>query len=201
MHLACRCSRRIHTTSTVCTAQRVAQQQHLSRRGQNLTKRYQRLERSIREWDTIPDQPRAPTLRRVEPTSLSNLRNDPSRFFKGFHIPEEPKPPEPDGWLALTFSLARRYSHHFSIKECCMSGCAICVHDLYQDALTAYHDSLESLCLALSDLHIPESEWPTGVRRSEEAKTLDRNPANVSLIAFEELERKLRAKRGENIRR
>src|ERR1700722_10400544 len=76
--------------------------------------------------------------------------------------------------------------------ECCMSGCAICVHDLYQDALIAYKESLESLGNDLMKLQIPESEWPIRVRAAMRANHPQRN---VTLNAFEELEAALREKR------
>ena len=70
-----------------------------------------------------------------------------------------------------------------------MSGCAICVQDLYAEALDEYKKSVESLRTSLALLHVPENTWPeilqTG-RKHPEVKQ------NVTLSAFEELERRLK---------
>jgi Oxidoreductase-like protein, N-terminal len=93
---------------------------------------------------------------------------------------------------------------HFSISErdvispseCCMSGCAICVYDLYQDAMNTYNQSLESLRISFSNLQIPECEWPINVRDlTGTDKGGRRVVRDVSLSAFEELENSLREQR------
>ena len=76
-----------------------------------------------------------------------------------------------------------------------MSGCAICVYDLYQDSLTAYNESVASLRIALENLKIPESEWPPEIQRSSSYSTALQQK-DVSLNAFEQLERRLREKSG-----
>jgi Oxidoreductase-like protein, N-terminal len=78
-----------------------------------------------------------------------------------------------------------------------MSGCAICVHDLYQDSLTAYNESLASLRSLLSVMRIPKSDWPPEIQMSTDGGTSDMK--NVSLSVFEELERKLRERRVEGV--
>ena len=77
-----------------------------------------------------------------------------------------------------------------------MSGCAICVHDLYQESLDAYNENISSLRVSLSALHIPEAEWPADIQnnttnREEEKK----GRGNVSLKAFVEMERALALKK------
>jgi hypothetical protein len=76
-----------------------------------------------------------------------------------------------------------------------MSGCAICVHDLYQNALIEYNESLASLCDTLSKLRIPESDWPVSIRTLTNANKTERRRDIASLSAFEELEKGLREKR------
>jgi hypothetical protein len=74
-----------------------------------------------------------------------------------------------------------------------MSGCAVCVSDLYEDALATYRDALNALRASLTSAAIPESEWPARVRVPVAAappKTED-----VALSAFEQMERALAAKR------
>ena len=82
------------------------------------------------------------------------------------------------------------------MADCCMSGCAICVHDLYQESLGAYNESISSLRASLSALSIPEAEWPADIQnnttdREEEKK----GRGNVSLNAFVEMERALALKK------
>ena len=77
-----------------------------------------------------------------------------------------------------------------------MSGCAICVHDLYQESLDAYNESISSLRASLSALSIPEAEWPADIQNN----TIDREEekkgrGNVSLNAFVEMERALALKK------
>ena len=71
-----------------------------------------------------------------------------------------------------------------------MSGCAVCVYDLYEEELAAYEDSVTTLRAALSERQIPESEWPAHIR----TRTAERSRGAV-LNAFEEMERALKEKR------
>jgi hypothetical protein len=76
-----------------------------------------------------------------------------------------------------------------------MSGCAVCVYDLYEESIERYKQDVSSFRTWLSALNIPESEWPYRIQRKghlspegmQERKDISRN-------AFEELERKLEAK-------
>jgi hypothetical protein len=74
-----------------------------------------------------------------------------------------------------------------------MSGCAICVYDLYEDSLLAYKASLASLRTQLISMGIPQSEWPSRVETSLDSQAIQR-PANTSLDAFEAMEKALEAK-------
>ncbi|KAG6865378.1 hypothetical protein C0991_003081 [Blastosporella zonata] len=92
--------------------------------------------------------------------------------FHGFEIPKEPTPPADD--------------------ECCMSNCAVCVYDLYEEALDDYRDSVTNLRAALSARNILEKEWPKSVRSPITIGSGDRKGAVLS--AFEEMERTLAKK-------
>ena len=76
-----------------------------------------------------------------------------------------------------------------------MSGCAVCVYDLYEEALQAYKDSLTSIRAGLVQMGVPESQWPERLReKASEAAKVER-PIDISRNAFEEMERSLAAKR------
>ena len=79
-----------------------------------------------------------------------------------------------------------------------MSGCAICVYYLYDEARTDYIQAMDKLRADLTKLSVSESEWPADVRRdgqsNDPARTSKPN-ANASLSAFEQLELALRTKR------
>lgn len=68
-----------------------------------------------------------------------------------------------------------------------MSGCAICVYDLYNEALLAYDKDIASLRSALAERGITESEWPSQLQRKEQKK-------DVVLSAFEQMELELAEK-------
>lgn len=74
-----------------------------------------------------------------------------------------------------------------------MSGCAVCVYDLYEESRAAYKESLASLRSTLLSANIPESEWPLRLQTSTPSTRTDTNKGPV-LSAFEELERKLKEK-------
>ena len=71
-----------------------------TRGGQNLAKRYERLERSLRGKEAYGKEIRelaeeAATLQ----TSGSIRRRNVANTFMGFAVPEEPQPPGPEGEL------------------------------------------------------------------------------------------------------
>jgi Oxidoreductase-like protein, N-terminal len=207
LHLAPRYrpSNGIHHTSTTSNTQRftstiaaidIDRAKHPNRGGRNLTERYRRLEKSLRRKENrskvLDDIPRTSRiLRNQNPQPRSAGLEE----LHGFHfkIPVEPKPPESDGeYQILALS---SYSFVQCGTECCMSGCAICVHDLYQDTLQAYEESLDSLRSSLTSLQIPEAEWPPSIRPPPKDGSGARKK-DVSLSAFVALERALREKRG-----
>ncbi|KAG1729507.1 uncharacterized protein EDB91DRAFT_1059958 [Suillus paluster] len=151
------------------------------RGGQNLTERYRRLENILRGENASMKQiselsQGVEDASKARPPPLTSPpRHDAQTSpdtIAGFMIPEEPIPP--------------------SDEECCMSGCAICVYDLYEESLEAYKESIATLRSSLSALSIPESEWPVRVRTNIPT-TAKRN--EVILSAFEEMERQLKEKR------
>ena len=76
-----------------------------------------------------------------------------------------------------------------------MSGCAVCVYDLYEESLEAYHDSVASLRASLSLLKVPESEWPPNIQ-SKRTRPTDSQPRKETILsAFEEMERALAMKK------
>lgn len=78
-----------------------------------------------------------------------------------------------------------------------MSGCAVCVYDLHEEALKEYKDAVLSLRNSLSVLHISEDEWPSSIRKqqdSSETSAPDKRKEMV-LNVFEEMERALKLKR------
>ncbi|KAF9034451.1 hypothetical protein BDZ89DRAFT_1062527 [Hymenopellis radicata] len=108
-------------------------------RGQNLSDRYIRLEKSLREKQALRD-------------GLEQL--------EGLVVPDKPRPPESD--------------------ECCMSGCAICVYDVYEESLDVYQEKIAELTTQLTAMGYPEKSGP--VERKQ----------NVTLNVFEEMERALK---------
>lgn len=48
-----------------------------------------------------------------------------------------------------------------------MSGCAVCVYDLYQEALESYQSSLDTLRYVLDDLNVPEYDLPLHIQRHQ----------------------------------
>ena len=75
-----------------------------------------------------------------------------------------------------------------------MSGCAICVHDLYQESLDDYNTSVAAVRASLADMKVPEDEWPETIRPGSE-KQMSVSTSSLSLSAFQEMERALKARR------
>lgn len=74
-----------------------------------------------------------------------------------------------------------------------MSGCAVCVYDLYEDSLLTYKASLASLRTQLESMGITRSEWPSRIKPLPNSQVVQR-PSSTSLAAFEAMENALRAK-------
>ncbi|TDL24570.1 hypothetical protein BD410DRAFT_786079 [Rickenella mellea] len=165
---AIRLPRRNPSTST---AQAIERLKNPSRSSQNLTDRYKRLERSLRGKEAYTKQ-----LLDIDADSEgsreppSSLPRKGPRKFRGFVIPERPTEPKAD--------------------ECCMSGCAVCVYDLYEESLEAYNKAVGLLRASLQASHIPEGEWPLEIQTKE----VEERKKSITLSTFEELERSLKAK-------
>ncbi|KIL64722.1 hypothetical protein M378DRAFT_105741 [Amanita muscaria Koide BX008] len=102
-------------------------------------------------------------------------------MFRGLEIPKEPQTPGSD--------------------ECCMSGCAVCVYDLYEEAIERYRENIEEVKVKLRAMGAEEREWPgvligKSVGHGGKGKEgEDRNAKSVVMDAFEALERELQAKK------
>ncbi|KAL5498754.1 hypothetical protein ACEPAH_2109 [Sanghuangporus vaninii] len=182
---------------------------HPSRGGQDLSNRYLRLERSLRgkegyqreieefrdEEESLNANANVDDEKGKENTNvmLKRRKGKQPLVFMGYTIPEAPKPPGPD--------------------ECCMSGCAVCVHDLYAEALDAHESTLRSIRSALHDKGVAEETWPRQLRYGLSAEATEGEDDNVgggkrdltgkdlvkakqaSLSAFEQMELQLAAKK------
>ncbi|EAU81387.2 hypothetical protein CC1G_05217 [Coprinopsis cinerea okayama7 len=113
-------------------------------------------------------------------TSTGSATSKPGvETFKGLVIPRKPEPPADD--------------------ECCMSGCAICVYDLYDESLEAYEESIDKIRARLTDMGVAMEEWPASIRpgassSSSQASDSPQAARGAVYSAFEELERNLKAK-------
>lgn len=78
-----------------------------------------------------------------------------------------------------------------------MSGCAICVYDLYEESLEAYKKAVADLRMKLTSMNIPEDQWPNNIQSHKKSgpSTQAVDPASVVRSAFEEMERILKEKR------
>ena len=79
-----------------------------------------------------------------------------------------------------------------------MSGCAVCVYDLYEETLKAHEEAVSSLQNSLSALNVPEDEWPCSIRNKGSSEPREVNRKEVVLNAFEEMEKGLKLKRQES---
>ncbi|KAB5589624.1 Oxidoreductase-like protein, amino-terminal protein [Ceratobasidium theobromae] len=100
-------------------------------------------------------------------------------YVRGVRIPQRPKPPESD--------------------ECCMSGCAVCVYDLYLSSLDDYKQDLVAARARLRELSVPVGQWPEEMRKGEKEAPaddpLDSLHLDPSMKAFLILEKKLGQKK------
>ncbi|KIY71955.1 hypothetical protein CYLTODRAFT_344983 [Cylindrobasidium torrendii FP15055 ss-10] len=138
-------------------------------RGQNLADRYVRLENALREKQALRtniDSLRDESIHQQETQAAAPKKGN---TFRGLIVPEKPAEPASD--------------------ECCMSGCAICVYDLYEESLDAYKEKVTALRNQLTTMAVPATEWPESIRGEE------KKPAKSPMLnALEELERKIAEK-------
>lgn len=83
--------------------------------------------------------------------------------------------------------------------DCCMSGCAVCVHDLYLDALKSYRSSLREIRDRLVAKSVPRDRWPRPILELKESAVSSQDddiPDDVDATAraFMKLERQLKEK-------
>ena len=168
-----------------------------SRGGRNLSERYRALERALRGKEAFT-RGKEELAHHLPIVSISvqdeNLRKEAVETFHGFVVPQEPKQPADDGAFLSNDPYPDIFINHMS--ECCMSGCAVCVYDLYEESLASYEDSIVTLRKSLGALAIPQDTWPRNVRPDVEESTPD-GRKGVILNAFEEMERKLKEKKEE----
>ena len=169
-----------------------------SRGGRNLSERYRALERALRGKEAFT-RGKEELAHHVPVISISvqdeNIRKESIETFHGFVVPQEPKPPADDGAFLLDSLFPDTFINR--ITECCMSGCAVCVYDLYEESLASYEDSIVTLRRSLGALGIPQDTWPLNVRPGVEKSTPE-SRKGVILNAFEQMERKLKEKKEEN---
>jgi hypothetical protein len=152
------------------------------RGGRDLGNRYRILERSLRGKISLASPPTTSAIPRSRP-ALSKVP-----MFRGFVVPIQPPPPQSDGTSVRRWLFADVV---FTISECCMSGCAICVYDLYEESLAAYNESVGVLRKKLIAMNVPEHQWPEHIQTN---RAQPEKPANVVMSAFEEMERRLKEK-------
>ncbi|KAJ8584621.1 hypothetical protein M405DRAFT_826510 [Rhizopogon salebrosus TDB-379] len=153
------------------------------RGGQNLTERYRRLENTLRGKDTF--------IKRI--SELSQEVDDASKARSPLSMPPSPPDVQMAPEIIAGFMVPREPTPPAD-EECCMSGCAICIYDLYEESLEAYKESLAALRSSLSALSIPESEWPERIRTTAKIPAVEKRQDAI-LSAFEEMERQLKEKR------
>ncbi|KAF8318633.1 hypothetical protein DL93DRAFT_2075474 [Clavulina sp. PMI_390] len=90
-----------------------------------------------------------------------------------------------------------------------MSGCAVCVYDLYIEAKAAYSTALSNALTELREQDVPREDWPaevialdaklnssgskSGAAVDSSAVFEDEGPLDATLRAFMELEKKLKS--------
>lgn len=74
-----------------------------------------------------------------------------------------------------------------------MSGCAVCVYDLYEESLAQYRDSIQGIRSSLTRIGIPETTWPASLVAQNSMSSLSK-AASATESAFEALERRLAEK-------
>ncbi|CAE6352016.1 unnamed protein product [Rhizoctonia solani] len=86
------------------------------------------------------------------------------------------------------------------ITECCMSGCAVCVYDIYLSSLDDYKKEARSIRAQLRQKSVPVNEWPDNLQEQEKKDSsadnqdeegLDSLDMDPSMKAFLMLEKKL----------
>jgi Oxidoreductase-like protein, N-terminal len=76
-----------------------------------------------------------------------------------------------------------------------MSGCAICVYDLYEESISAYDVSVVQVRKALAEMGVKEQDWPASILPTSSGTVVQRTAQATARDAFEEMERALQKKK------
>lgn len=104
-----------------------------ARGGQNLTDRYKRLENSLRGKEAISAELSDLTHNNLSTSSGANISASrrPGRMFRGFEIPEEPKPPADDGkYATYTKIWSTLLNKNYSLRMLHVRLCCLCIRPL-----------------------------------------------------------------------
>ncbi|KAJ7624773.1 hypothetical protein FB45DRAFT_1060954 [Roridomyces roridus] len=147
------------------------------RGGQNLSQRYRRLEQSLRGKEALQRDKRELEVSISDSSApTTSAAREGGYYFRGIEVPQRPRAPESD--------------------ECCMSGCAVCVYDLYEESLTAYRTAADAFRSKLVVAGVPSAEWPDGFRSSTDVGiSVPLHTRGATLSAFEALEKALEEKK------
>ncbi|ORX34066.1 oxidoreductase-like protein [Kockovaella imperatae] len=120
-----------------------------------------------------------PAMKSVPPIVAQEISSSTSEgiTIEGIHVPVKPRRP--------------------GEEECCMSGCAYCVYDIYAEELEAYNEAVRETRSKLEAKSVPPSDWPQAVRPSETGSgrvAVEEEVVDPSMSAFLALEMKLRKK-------
>ncbi|KZO98658.1 hypothetical protein CALVIDRAFT_535265 [Calocera viscosa TUFC12733] len=148
--------------------------------------------------DPIPAQ--IPSVR----SPGQGLKETPKRVLRGIELPERPIPPASDGAF-IPLPVERNWMAN-SATECCMGGCAVCVYDLYSEAVEEYHADLATARTKLLASDVPKDLWPNDVlesgqdgksvgNKAKDAVDDEIDRLDASLKAFLAMERALKKKR------
>lgn len=77
-----------------------------------------------------------------------------------------------------------------------MSGCAVCVYDVYEEAVGRFREEVEGVKRRLGEMGVDAGEWPAELRGARDSAAAEGTVAGTIVKdAFEQLERELAAKR------
>lgn len=77
----------------------------------------------------------------LSPLDLPPISTLKGKSFWGIQLPKKPPPPGPEGENAL-YSVLTSSRLTLGSLDCCQSGCAVCVYDLYLEDSQFYHSQL-----------------------------------------------------------
>ncbi|KAF8331634.1 uncharacterized protein EI90DRAFT_3123217 [Cantharellus anzutake] len=179
-------SRTSHSAIGTHPTPRIARHFHAFRGGQNLSARFSHMpcpsqteESSIDVGvSKLSDQGLANESTKAAASRLVRGGQEYTSFH-GVKVPKKPTPPTADECWQVLVSVIRVCTLITLVPKS-MSGCAVCVYDIYMDAKKSFRISLISALAKLESL--PQSqawqehEWPDGLRklREQRRKTKER---------------------------